>query len=74
MSSRNILLKGGVVLLHDAHNHVAPTKTDVLIEDSTITKIAQNIAAPNGANIIDCTHKIISPGYAFRDYLLSILY
>ena len=62
-SSRNIILKDGVVLLHDTENYVVPTKTSILIENGKIAKIAQDIAAAEGTEVIDCTDKIISPGF-----------
>lgn len=57
------LLKNGVALIHDADNHVVPTQTDILIIKDKIAKIDRSIEAPEGAEIIDCTDKIISPGY-----------
>ncbi|KAJ4366373.1 hypothetical protein N0V83_008009 [Neocucurbitaria cava] len=62
-SSRRIILKNGVVLLHDQKNQVVPTKTSILIENSKIANIAQDIAAAEGIEVIDCTDKIISPGF-----------
>ena len=61
MSSK--LLKGGVALIHDPSDNVKPTKADILIERNLISKIEPNISAPPGAEIIDCTDKIISPGF-----------
>jgi cytosine/adenosine deaminase-related metal-dependent hydrolase len=63
MTSGSILLKDGVALLHDGHNHVVPTKISLLIENGKIVKLAQHIAAPEGVELIDCTDKIISPGF-----------
>ncbi|KAF1851372.1 Metallo-dependent hydrolase [Cucurbitaria berberidis CBS 394.84] len=63
MSSTSTLLQGGIALVHDTNDHVVPTKTSILIENGKIAKIAQNIAAPEGTVIIDCTDKIISPGF-----------
>ncbi|KAK3642672.1 hypothetical protein LTR56_010720 [Elasticomyces elasticus] len=64
--STHILLKNGTVLLHDAQDHVTATKTDVLISDSIISKIEPNISDGNieaGTEVIDCTDKLISPGF-----------
>ena len=58
-----ILLKNGIALLHNADNHVIPTRTSVLIEGKKITKIAQDIEAGAGTEVIDCVDKIISPGF-----------
>jgi hypothetical protein len=63
MSSSGILLKNGIALIHDAKNHVVPTKTDILIENGKITKLALDITAPAGTRVIDCTDKVISPGF-----------
>ena len=59
-----ILLKGGTLLTHNDDGHVSPTVSDLLIEDSTITKIDAVITAPSSdTKVIDCTNKIISPGF-----------
>ena len=60
---KNILLKNGVVLIHDAENHVVPTQTNILIENGKIAKIGSDIEASDGAEVIDCTDKIVSPGF-----------
>jgi cytosine/adenosine deaminase-related metal-dependent hydrolase len=59
----SMLLKNGTYLIHDAKNHVVPTSTSLLIEDGKISKIAEDIEAPDGVEVIDCTDKIISPGF-----------
>ncbi|KAF2100906.1 Metallo-dependent hydrolase [Rhizodiscina lignyota] len=61
--SSAILLRNGIALLHDNEDHVHATKTDILVEGGTITRIEPNISAPQGAEVIDCTDKIISPGF-----------
>jgi cytosine/adenosine deaminase-related metal-dependent hydrolase len=63
MAASSILLQGGVALLHDADEHVQPTKTDILIEGNKITKISENIEPPAGTEVVNCTDKIISPGF-----------
>ena len=60
--SKSIVLTNGTVLIHDANNHVVPTQTSILIKDGKIAKIAKDIEAEEGVEVIDCTHKIISPG------------
>lgn len=59
----SLLLQGGTVLIHGPDDKVTPTKTDVLVEHDRITKIETSIAAPGGCEVIDCTDKIISPGF-----------
>jgi cytosine/adenosine deaminase-related metal-dependent hydrolase len=62
MASSTILLRGGIVLIHDANDHVVPTKADILIQGNMISKIAPNIQ-PVNAKEYDCTDKIICPGF-----------
>lgn len=62
-SSKSIVLTNGTVLIHDANNHVVPTQTSILIKDGMIAKIAKDIEAEEGVEVIDCTDKIISPGF-----------
>jgi cytosine/adenosine deaminase-related metal-dependent hydrolase len=59
----SLLLKGGTALIHDAHDHVKALKTDILIEGNKIAKIEPEISAPLNVEAIDCTDKIISPGF-----------
>jgi cytosine/adenosine deaminase-related metal-dependent hydrolase len=60
-----ILLKGGTVLTHDEQDHVIPLQgTDVLVRDGQIAEIGKNLASPAAdTQVIDCTGKIISPGF-----------
>ena len=57
-----LLLKNGTALIHDANEHVNSAKTDILIQGNRIAKIGTDILAPQ-ATVIDCTDKIISPGF-----------
>ncbi|KAF1998600.1 Metallo-dependent hydrolase [Amniculicola lignicola CBS 123094] len=59
----SILLKNGVALLHDADDHVVPTQTSILIQDGKIAKIGRDIEQHEDVEVIDCTDKIISPGF-----------
>ncbi|KAF2813037.1 5-methylthioadenosine/S-adenosylhomocysteine deaminase n1 [Mytilinidion resinicola] len=61
----SILLKNGTALLHDGNDHVRSEKTDILITGNKIAKIAPNInvATLQDVDTIDCTDKIISPGF-----------
>lgn len=65
MSSSSLLLRGGIVLQHDAHDHVkALADTDILISGSHIEKVGPNLDAVDGSTqVIDCKGKIISPGF-----------
>ncbi|KAF5976049.1 cytosine deaminase [Fusarium coicis] len=62
-TSRRLLLKGGTVLIHDANNNVQALERDILIENNRISKIADIIGEITDAELIDCTDKIISPGF-----------
>lgn len=59
-----ILLKGGTLLLHDDRDHVNPLRqTDILIQSNRIARIGKGLAAPAGAELVNCKGKIISPGF-----------
>lgn len=58
-----MLLRGGVLLLHDANNHVVPTKADLLIEGQLISRIAEKIDVGSDVQVVDCRGKIVSPGF-----------
>jgi cytosine/adenosine deaminase-related metal-dependent hydrolase len=63
MVSKSIILKNGTFLLHDDNDHVTPTTTSLLIQGGKIVTIAQDIEASKDIEIIDCTDKLISPGF-----------
>lgn len=63
MTTKTILLQGGTVLTHGGNDHVLPIKADLLIEGNIITKIEEGIQSPPHAEVIDCTDKILSPGF-----------
>ena len=57
------LLKGGIVATWTNDGGAKAYKTDVLVEGSTITQIAEDISPRPGVEIIDCKNKWISPGF-----------
>jgi hypothetical protein len=60
----SILLQGGTALIHNASDHVKAVKTDILIKGNNIVGMGPNLHAPESSTeIIDCTDKIISPGF-----------
>ncbi|UQC87892.1 uncharacterized protein CLUP02_13413 [Colletotrichum lupini] len=60
----SILLKGGTLLFHNERDDVTPLKnTDILVQGNRIAKIGKAIALPAGAQLVDCSGKIISPGF-----------
>lgn len=62
MSSKT-LLKGGTALVHNDQDHVTATKTDILIQGSKISRLAPDIPSSEAEHILDCTDKIITPGF-----------
>jgi cytosine/adenosine deaminase-related metal-dependent hydrolase len=58
-----LLLQGGTVLIHDDDDHVNSVKADVLIEENIISKIEWDIQPSPNTEVIDCTNKLISPGF-----------
>lgn len=63
MTSKKMLLKNGVVLIHDSDGHVVASQKDILIENGKIARIDADLEASHGLEILDCTDKIISPGF-----------
>ncbi|CRG83414.1 hypothetical protein PISL3812_00765 [Talaromyces islandicus] len=64
MSQNSILLKNGTVLQHDEQDNVCVLhNTDILITGNRIAQIGQNLATSSNADVIDCTDKIVSPGF-----------
>jgi cytosine/adenosine deaminase-related metal-dependent hydrolase len=63
MASNSIILKNGTFLVHGDNNHVTPTTTSLLIQDGKIVRIAPDIEPPKYSEVIDCTDKLISPGF-----------
>ncbi|KAM0694466.1 hypothetical protein Q7P36_004821 [Cladosporium allicinum] len=61
--SKNILLKNGTALIHGENDKVDAVRTDILISGSKISMVAANISPPPGSEVINCTDKIISPGF-----------
>lgn len=58
-----VLLRGGVVLTHGGNDQVTPLETDLLIKDGVIAEIKPHIQVSADTKIIDCTDKILSPGF-----------
>lgn len=63
MGSKSLLLQGGTILTHGADDRVNAIKADLLIEGNTITNIGNGIQVSAGTDIVDCTDKIVSPGF-----------
>lgn len=63
MASKSMLLQGGTVLTHGADDHVHAIQADILIEGNIITNFEKGIKASLGTEVVDCTDKILSPGF-----------
>lgn len=59
----SILLKNGTLLIHSADGVVKPSICDLLIRGNVIERIAKDISAEPETVVIDCTDKIVSPGF-----------
>ncbi len=55
-----ILLKNGLVY---TMTEAQPSVMDVLLEGKLIKKVGKNIKAPKDAKVIDCTDKVVMPGF-----------
>jgi cytosine/adenosine deaminase-related metal-dependent hydrolase len=61
-----ILLQNATILVPsgEANDHVIPLRNhSLLIENNKIAQISPHITPPVGAEVIDCTDKIVSPGF-----------
>ncbi|KAF5722087.1 5-methylthioadenosine s-adenosylhomocysteine deaminase [Fusarium mundagurra] len=62
--STAILLQNGLVIQHDEHDSVQVVEnTDVLIVEGVIKEIGKSIKPPPRTEVVDCSNKIISPGF-----------
>jgi cytosine/adenosine deaminase-related metal-dependent hydrolase len=57
------LLKNGVVIVHEADGTARGLKADLLIEDDRIQRIEPELSQGSNITVIDCTDKIIAPGF-----------
>lgn len=64
MDNPPILLRGGTILQHDSNDGVEILHdTDLLIQDGRIHQIGKSINVDASTRVMDCTDKIISPGF-----------
>jgi cytosine/adenosine deaminase-related metal-dependent hydrolase len=64
MSTSSFLLQGGTILYHERDDSITPLKNaDLLIEGNLIKAIGSNLPGSEKTRVIDCTNKIISPGF-----------
>lgn len=63
---QHILLQNATILVPSGkpNDEVVPLRGhSLLIEDNKIARIAQNVTPDNGTKVIDCTDKLVSPGF-----------
>jgi cytosine/adenosine deaminase-related metal-dependent hydrolase len=58
-----ILLRGGAVVIHEEDETANILQADILIRDNKIERIAKAIEPPPGTEVIDCSNKIVAPGF-----------
>ena len=51
------------MILHEKDDKLTTTKADVLVKGNIISSIGLSIQPLDGCQVIDCTDKIISPGF-----------
>ncbi|KAF5564816.1 5-methylthioadenosine s-adenosylhomocysteine deaminase [Fusarium phyllophilum] len=62
--STTILLQNGLVIQHGEQDAIQVVEnTDILIADGVIKEVGISIKPPPHAEVIDCSNKIISPGF-----------
>lgn len=62
----DLLLQNATILVPSGkpNDDVVPLRgQSLLIENKRIARIAQNITPQNGTKVIDCTDKLVSPGF-----------
>lgn len=63
MDNQAIILKNGTVLVHGDGDEVTAVKADVLIQGNKISQIGTVTDASSIAEVVDCTDKIVAPGF-----------
>ncbi|KAH7246588.1 hypothetical protein BKA59DRAFT_420118 [Fusarium tricinctum] len=62
--SQSIFLQNGSVIVHDEHDHIhVLDNCDILISDGIITRVGSDLCPPTDVEVLDCSNKIISPGF-----------
>ena len=63
-SESSILLRGGTIIQHDASDSITTPSADILIAGNRIKTIGSSLQPIDDSTVIvDCTSKIISPGF-----------
>ncbi|KIX09125.1 uncharacterized protein Z518_00203 [Rhinocladiella mackenziei CBS 650.93] len=63
MAENSILLKNGVAILHEIDDQAKADKVDILIRGNKIAEIAPTIEPVDDVQVVDCTDKLIAPGF-----------
>lgn len=63
MDKQTIILKNGTVLVHGDGDEATAVKADVLIQGNKISQIGSITDVPSNAEVVDCTDKIVAPGF-----------
>jgi cytosine/adenosine deaminase-related metal-dependent hydrolase len=62
--SQSIFLQNGSVIVHDEHDHIhVLDNCDILISDGIIARVGSDLCPPTDVEVLDCSNKIISPGF-----------
>src|SRR6266404_5879686 len=61
------LIRGGRIYDHDGDIH-QPAAADLLIRDGIIERIAPQIAADGGVEVVDAAGKLVAPGFVNAHY------
>jgi cytosine/adenosine deaminase-related metal-dependent hydrolase len=61
--ANSILLHNGIVLFHEGNTVKSLHNHDVLIQGTKISRVGQGLELPLNGRAIDCSGKIISPGF-----------
>jgi 5-methylthioadenosine/S-adenosylhomocysteine deaminase len=61
------LIRGGRIYDHDGDIH-QPAAADLLIRDGIIERIAPQIAADDGVEVVDAAGKLVAPGFVNAHY------
>lgn len=56
------LFRNALVVAMDDVNRSKPFRSDVLVVDDRITEVGPDLPVPDGAEVIDCTHRLLMPG------------
>ncbi|MBX7454440.1 amidohydrolase [Mycolicibacterium sp. 3033] len=56
------MFRNALVVAMDDINRSTPFRADVIVVDDRISAVAPDLPVPDGAAIVDCTHRLLMPG------------